>query len=143
MLFCSVSSEIAFGGVVSAGACDSALAVSSTVLEPLSSACSSWAAFNSWPADSDGASATGADVEPSEAMLIRVVVASAGSDLPETPPFFVSWREGFLIFEESGRTVDGREVFEAKFFATDMLSRATSVTGAALDIPDQAPGYQL
>lgn len=46
---------------------------------------------------------------------------------------------------DSGFAIDGVEVFDARFFATEMLSRATSVTGAALEAPDidQAPGYQL
>lgn len=80
-------------------------------------------------------------------MLTRVVVASAGGDLLDEPPFLVSCREGFrFCFGDSGLAVDVEEAFDAKFFATEMLSRATSVTGAALGAPDiagQAPGYQL
>lgn len=55
--------------------------------------------------------------------------------------------EGFrFCFRDSGLAAEGEEVIDAKFFATEMLSRATSVTGAAFDAPDitgQAPGYQL
>lgn len=87
------------------------------------------------------------DAEPSEAILIRVVAASAGSDLLDAPIFFVSCRDGFrLCLGESDWAIDGEELFDAKFFATEMLSRATSVTGVAfdtLDIAGQAPGYQL
>ena len=102
---------------------------------------------NSGAAGSNGASTTGEVVEPSEAILIRVVAASAGSDRLDAPALFVNCREGFrLFFGESGCTIDGEELLNAKFFATEMLSRATSVTGAALDTLDiagQAPGYQF
>lgn len=87
------------------------------------------------------------EAEPSDAMLTRVVVAPAGRDRVDAPAFFVSCIDGLRCclgvsakgFEESA-TVD------TTFWATEMLSRATSVTGAAFDareMADQDPGYQL
>lgn len=92
-------------------------------------------------------SATGVDKEPSEAMLMQVVVAFAGRDLVDAPCFLVSWREGFrCCLEESRREVEEDVTLDATFLATEMLSRATSVTGAALDALEtagQVPGYQF
>jgi len=80
-------------------------------------------------------------------MFNRVVVASAGKDLVEFPAFLVNWKEGCLAcLGFSRREVVDSAMPDATFFATEMLSRATSVTGAALEVRetvDQEPGYQL
>lgn len=82
------------------------------------------------------------EVEPSEAMFILVVVASAGRDRLDAPAFLVSCRDGLrCCLVDSSWGVDEEVRFDATFCATEMLSRATSVTGAALD--DQTPGYQF
>lgn len=84
---------------------------------------------------------------PSDAMFNRVVVVSAGKDLVEFPAFLVSWKEGHRVcLGISRREVVDSAMPDATFCATEMLSRATSVTGAALDVRetvDQDPGYQL
>lgn len=84
---------------------------------------------------------------PSDAMFNRVVVASAGKDLVEFPAFLVNWKEGCRIcLGLSRREVVDSAMPDATFCATEMLSRATSVTGAALEVRetvDQEPGYQL
>lgn len=85
--------------------------------------------------------------EPSDAMLTRVVVASAGRDRVDAPAFLVSCIEGLRCCrEESAREIEESATVDTTLWATDMLSRATSVTGAALDtreMADQDPGYQL
>ncbi|KAE8165296.1 hypothetical protein BDV40DRAFT_72151 [Aspergillus tamarii] len=86
------------------------------------------------------------DAVPSDAILIRVVVASAGRERVEAPTFLVSRREGFRWCLGEASCDTGKEVrLEATFWAAEMLSRATSVTGAALDDMEtgQAPGYQF
>ena len=89
-----------------------------------------------------------AEAEPFEAMLTLVVATSAGSErVEEAPDFEISWMDGArLRFGESRREFEECATLETTFWATEMLSRATSVTGAALDareIADQVPGYQL
>lgn len=92
------------------------------------------------------ASIAGEDAVPSDAILIRVVVALAGRERVEAPTFLVSCREGFRGCLGEASCDTGEEVrLEATFWATEMLSRATSVTGAALDDLEtgQAPGCQF
>lgn len=85
-------------------------------------------------ARSDSRSSAGADVEPSEAMLMRVVVALAGRDLVDPHTRLVSWREGCrCCFGESSCGVDTDAAMDELGLAIEMLSRATSVTGAAFD----------
>jgi hypothetical protein len=103
--------------------------------------------FVSAAAGVSSVSRAGVEAEPSDAILTRVVVTSAGRDLVDALAFLVNWIDGWrFCLGESRRDVEQFTTLEATFCATDMLSRATSVTGAALDvreIADHDPGYQL
>lgn len=82
------------------------------------------------------------EADPSEATLIRVVVVSAGRDLEE-PAFLVNWIERDLkCLGVSGSDVVDGASSDVIFLATEMLSRATSVTAAALDPRGQDFVYQ-
>lgn len=132
---------LAFGAVVSAAVSVWSLVTSSTTVSLLSANCSLSFAVSS---GSRGGFTAGSYAEPSEAMLIRVVVALAGRDLLDAPSFRVNRREGCrLCFGRSSSCdVEEEAMLEGgTFLATDMLSRATSVTGAALEAPK--PGYQF
>lgn len=97
------------------------------------------------PSGPGSESTAGDEEEPSEAIFIFVVVASAGRERLDAPAFLVSWSEGLRCclcswgVEEEIRSNAGAPL------ATEMLSRATSVIGAALDDleADQTPGYQF
>lgn len=83
------------------------------------------------------------EADPSEAMLIRVVVVSAGRDLLGEPAFLVNWIERDLkCLGVSGSDVVDGASSDVIFPATEMLSRATSVTAAALDPRGQDFVYQ-
>lgn len=87
------------------------------------------------------------DAEPSDAMLTRVVVTSAGKDLVDAPDFRVSRIELFRLFAGlSSKEAEESGVIGVVDLAAEMLSRATSVIGAALGTPvtdGQFPGYQF
>lgn len=69
-----------------------------------------------------------------DAIFTFVVATSAGSDRADIPTPFVNWieggREDMAVLRKDE---DDRERWEAAELAADMLSRATSVTAAALD----------
>lgn len=85
------------------------------------------------------------DAEPSDAILIRVVVALAGRDLldGDRPSCFVRWAEGDLDFCGVERGLVDAIRSEVTFPETEMLSRATSVTAAALGPRGQDLACQL
>lgn len=145
MLSGSALSSHAFGTVVSVTLSGCSFAVSSTTFSPLSLGCS---LSVDCAAGSEGVLAAGVDVEPSDAMLSRVVVALAGRDLLDAACRRVSWREGFRLcfgWSSRWRWEEEEEATLATFLA-DMLSRATSVTGAALEALEpagQVPGYRF
>ena len=92
---------LSFGAVVSVAVSVWSLVASSTTLSLLSADCSLSFAVSS---GSDGGFTAGSYAEPSEAMLIRVVVALAGRDLVDAPSFRVNRREGCrLCFGRSSR----------------------------------------
>lgn len=132
-----------FGAVASVTLSGCSFAVSTT-FSPLSLGCS---LSVDCVADSDCVFAAGVDEEPSDAMLTRVVVALAGRDLLDAACRRVSWREGFrLCFGWSSRWRWEEEEEMLATFLADMLSRATSVTGAALEALEpagQVPGYRF
>jgi hypothetical protein len=65
---------------------------------------------------------------------MQVVVASAGKDLDDAPALFVSWREGCRdCLGESNFKVDTEAKLDGLGLVIEMLSRATSVTGAAFE----------
>jgi len=120
-------------------------AASPTTFSPLSLDCS---LSVDCAAGSDGVFAVAVDVEPSDAMLTLVVFALAGRDLLDAPCRRVSWREGLrLCFGLSSRLkCEVEEEATLATFLADMLSRATSVTGAALEALEpagQVPGYRF
>lgn len=86
----------------------------------------------------------GVDEEFVEAMLIRVIVTSAGSDLVEPPAFLVSCIEEDLA-GRAGLGIDDDDIdrSDAIVLAAEMLSRATSVTAAAFDLRGHDFMYQL
>lgn len=84
------------------------------------------------------------DSSPFDAILIRVVATLAGSDLLDAPSFFVNRMDGDRNCREGlDRVAVEATRSEATLPATDMLSRATSVTAAAFETRGHDLVYQL
>lgn len=77
------------------------------------------------------------DSKPFDATFTFVVVTSAGRDRLEAPAFFVNWidRDRKPFGDADGEVFELLSDSEEALPVTDILSRATSVTAAALGPP--------